>query len=175
MAEEPPPRVAPDQVAEIVSSYVRHHQIAVDQLAGLIVEVHRGRAGLGRATPAQEPPKPAIPIRRSVQQDYVVCLECGFRAQMLRRHLRIAHGLEAADYRTRWQLPHDYPVTAPSYSARRSTFAKAIGLGRHTAAERAPPPTESAPAAEQPASASGASRQETRRGGRRLRRRLQVT
>jgi predicted transcriptional regulator len=69
MAEEPPPRIDLDQVAEIVSSYVRHHQIAADQLAGLIVEVHRALAGLGRATPAQEPPEPAVPIRRSVQQE----------------------------------------------------------------------------------------------------------
>jgi predicted transcriptional regulator len=115
MAEEPPPRIDLDQVAEIVSSYVRHHQIAADQLAGLIVEVHRALAGLARATPAQEPPEPAVPIRRSVQQDYIVCLECGYRAQML-RHLRIAHGLEVADYRTRRQLPLDFPLIAPSYS-----------------------------------------------------------
>jgi predicted transcriptional regulator len=170
MAEEPPPKVDLDQVAEIVSSYVRHHQIAPDQLARLIVEVHRALAGLGRATPAQEPREPAVPIRRSVQQDYVVCLECGYRAQMLRRHLRIAHGLAVADYRTRWQLPLDYPLTAPSYSARRSTLAKAIGLGRHAAAEPGPPATEPASAAEQPTSVTGASRQETRRGGRRPRR-----
>jgi len=79
MAEDPL-RVDPNQVAEIVSSYVRHHKIAADQLAGLIVEVHRALAGLGRAPPVQEPPRPAVPIRRSVQQDYIVCLECGFRA-----------------------------------------------------------------------------------------------
>jgi predicted transcriptional regulator len=169
MAEEPP-RVDPNQVAEIVSSYVRHHQITVDQLAGLIVEVHRALASLGHATPAQEPPEPAVPIRRSVQLDYVVCLECGYRAQMLRRHLRIAHGLEVADYRTRWQLPLDYPLTAPNYSARRSTLAKAIGLGRHSATEPGQPATEPAPAADQPAAATGVSRQETRRGGRRPRR-----
>jgi predicted transcriptional regulator len=64
----------------------------------------------------QEPPRPAVPIRRSVQQDYVVCLECGFRAQALRRHLRVVHGLEIADYHARWQLPMDYPLTAPAYS-----------------------------------------------------------
>jgi hypothetical protein len=99
MAEQdPPPQV--DQVAEIVSSYVRHHKIETDQLAGLIVEVHRALAGLGRAPAAQQSLKPAVPIRRSVQPDYVVCLECGFRAQTLRRHLRVAHGLEVADYRT---------------------------------------------------------------------------
>jgi hypothetical protein len=72
MAErDSPPRVDPNRVAEIVSSYVRHHQIAADQLAGLIVEVHRALASLERAPPVQEPPRPAVPIRRSVQQDYI--------------------------------------------------------------------------------------------------------
>ena len=61
---------------------------------------------------------------------HLVCLECGYRAQVLRRHLRVAHDLEVADYRTRWKLPPDHPVTAPSYSARRSTMAKQLGLGR---------------------------------------------
>jgi predicted transcriptional regulator len=157
MAEDPPPRVDPYQVAEIVSSYVRHHQIAADQLAGLIVEVHRALASFGRATPAQEPPQPAVPIRRSLQQDYIVCLECGFRAQALRGHLRVAHGLEVADYRARWKLPLDYPVTAPSYSARRAAISKAIGFGRRRAA------AEPSPAATE--------RPVTRRGGRRPRRR----
>ena len=129
MAEDPPSRVDPHQVAEIVSSYVRHHQIAADQLAELIGEVHRAFASLGRATQVQELAKPAVPIRRSVQQDYIVCLECGFHAQMLRRHLRVAHGLDVDPYRTRWKLPADYPVTAPRYSARRSMMAKEIGLG----------------------------------------------
>ena len=142
MAEEPPPRVDTDRVAEIVSSYVRHHQVGADELAGLIVEVHRALASLGRAPPTQEPPRPAVPIRRSVQQDYVVCLECGFRALALRRHLRVAHGLEVADYRARWQLPPDHPITAPSYSARRAIMAKEIGLGRRAAMEPSPPATK---------------------------------
>src|ERR1700738_2730383 len=138
MAEDPPSRVDPNQVAEIVSSYVRHHQVAPDRLAGPIVEVHRPLAARGRAPPVQEPPRPAVPIRRSVQQDYVVCLECGYAAQMLRRHLRVAHGLEAADYRIRWQLPPDHPLTAPGYSARRSTMARASGLGHRAGTRRSP-------------------------------------
>jgi predicted transcriptional regulator len=143
------------QVAHIVSSYVRHHQIGPDQLVRLIVEVHQAFANLRRgAPPVQEPLKPAVPIRRSVQQDYVVCLECGNRAQTLRRHLRVAHDLEDADYRTRWKLPADYPLIAPSYSARRSRIAKDIGLGRR-AAEPSPSATE---------------RPVTRSGGRRPRR-----
>jgi len=142
MAEDPRPRVDPNRVAEIVISYVRHHKIGADQLAGLIVEVHRALASLGRAPPVQEPHRPAVPIRRSVQQDYVVCLECGFRARMLRGHLRFAHGLEIADYRARWQLPVGYPLTAPSYSARRSTLAKEISFGHYERPKPSPPATE---------------------------------
>ena len=130
------------QVAHIVSSYVRHHQIGPDQLVRLIVDVHQALANLRRgAPPVQEPRKPAVPIRRSVQQDYVVCLECGYRAQTLRRHLRVAHDLEDADYLTRWKLPADHPLIAPSYSARRSRIAKEMGLGRR-AAEPSPSATE---------------------------------
>ena len=124
------PRIDLDQVVRIVSSYVQRHQIAPDQLITLIVNVHRALAGFGRAPPVQELLRPAVPLRRSVQQDYVVCLECGFRAQALRRHLRTAHGLDIAGYRTRWNLPPDHPAVAPSYSARRSTMAKQMGLGR---------------------------------------------
>jgi predicted transcriptional regulator len=89
------PRIDLDQVIRIVSSYVQHHEIAPDQLLTLIVNVHRALAGLRRSPPVQEPLRPAVPLRRSVQQDYVVCLECGFRAQALRRHLRTAHGGDA--------------------------------------------------------------------------------
>jgi predicted transcriptional regulator len=128
---ESPPEVDPYRVVHIVGSYVRHHQIEADQIAGLIATVHRALAGLGRAAPPlEEPLKPAVTIRRSVQPDYVVCLECGYHAQVLRRHLRIAHNLEVADYRTRWKLSAYHPITAPAYSERRSTMAKQLGLGR---------------------------------------------
>jgi predicted transcriptional regulator len=142
MAQQGPPRVNPSQVARIVGSYLRHHQVGPDQLAGLIVEVHRALAGLGRAPPVvQEPLPPAVPIQRSVQQDYVVCLECGYRARTLRRHLRLAHGLDITAYRTRWNLSLDHPLIAPSYSARRSRLAKEMGLGRG-AAQPSPPAME---------------------------------
>jgi len=131
MAEQDSAReVDLDPVVRIVSRYVQHHQMAPDQLLTLIVEVRRALAGLGRSPPVQEPLRPAVPIRRSVQEDYVICLECGHRAQSLRRHLRTAHGLDIAGYRTRWNLPSDHLLIAPSYSARRSTVAKQIGLGR---------------------------------------------
>src|SRR4029077_1359779 len=73
---------------------------------------------------------PAVTIRRSVHHDYVVCMECGWRGQMLRRHLTTAHGLTVEQYRARWRLPVDHAMTAPGYSERRSTMAKTLGLGR---------------------------------------------
>jgi MucR family transcriptional regulator, transcriptional regulator of exopolysaccharide biosynthesis len=135
MAEQDSSPVDLHSIARIVSSYVRHHQIEPDQLAGLIVEVYRALASLARGTPSmQVRSQPAVPIRQSVQRDYVVCLECGFRGRTLRRHLRVKHGLEVAAYRARWKLSPDHAVTAPAYSARRSAMAKEIGLGRQPAA-----------------------------------------
>jgi predicted transcriptional regulator len=129
------PRVNPSLVAEIVRSYAAKNRIAVDQIGQVIATVHQTLSGLGtnRPTPAPEAERlaPAVPIRRSVQPEYVVCLECGFRAQTLRRHLRGMHGLEAAAYRARWKLASDYPLTAPAYSAQRSAMAKRFGLGRN--------------------------------------------
>src|SRR6266849_1465194 len=101
-------------VAEIVRSYVAQNSIGVDQVAGLIATVHRSLSGLVQSAPAPTPLVPAVPIRRSVQRDPVVCLECGFLSQMLRRHLRVAHGLEPAAYRIRWKLPADHPIIAPA-------------------------------------------------------------
>ena len=127
-------RVDPFQVARIVGSYVQHHQITPDQLAEVIGTVQRALGRLGNdALPVQKPPKPAVPIRRSVQPAYVVCLECGFRSKTLRRHLRMRHGLEAAEYRVRWKLSPDHALVAPAYSAQRSAAAKEIGLGRNPA------------------------------------------
>jgi len=124
-------KVDPGLVARIVQSYVRKNSVAVDQLASLISTVHGALRGAGTApSPIAEVLTPAVPIRRSAQQDHVVCLECGFRAQTLRRHLRIRHGLDVAAYRARWKLSPDHPVTAPAYSERRAAMAKQLGLGR---------------------------------------------
>jgi predicted transcriptional regulator len=134
--------VDPHLVAEIIRGYVAKNSVAVDQLGGLIATVHQTLSGLGTNTtaPALAPEKlaPAVPIRRSVQPDYVVCLECGFHAVTLRRHLRVAHGLEPAAYRVRWKLPTDHALTAPAYSERRSTMAKQLGLGRKQAETETP-------------------------------------
>jgi predicted transcriptional regulator len=119
-------------VAEIVRSYVAQNSIGIDQVAGLIATVHRSLSGLGQSAPASAPIplEPAVPIRRSVHPDYVVCLECGFRSRTLRRHLRVQHGLEVTDYRARWKLSPDHALVAPAYSERRSTMAKQLGFGR---------------------------------------------
>jgi predicted transcriptional regulator len=131
-------------VAEIVRGYVAKNSVAVDQLGGLIATVHQTLSGLGTNTTAlpvaPEKLTPAVPIRRSVQPDHVVCLECGFRAVTLRRHLRGAHGLDPASYRSRWKLSPDHPLTAPAYSERRSSMAKQLGLGRKRAQAETPAP-----------------------------------
>lgn len=128
--ETPPASINRELTAEIVAAYVRRNQIASDQLATLISTVHRALAGLGKpAAEVSGERTPAVPIRRSVHRDYVVCLECGWRGQMLRRHLA-GHGLSVEQYRARWSLRPDHPITAPGYSERRSTMAKQLGLGR---------------------------------------------
>jgi predicted transcriptional regulator len=129
-------------VALIVRSYVAHNIVSVDQLAGLISEVHRSLRGLGKGVAIHEALVPAVPIKRSVQRDSVVCLECGYRSKMLRRHLRGRHGLEAVDYRARWNLSPDHPLTAPGYSEQRAALAKQIGLGHLR-----PRPLEQSPSA----------------------------
>jgi predicted transcriptional regulator len=122
----------PDEfTAKIVAAYVRRNQVPPDQLASLISTVHHSLGGLGKpAAKAVVERTPAVTIRRSVHHDYVVCIDCGLKGQMLRRHLTTAHGLSIEQYRARWKLPADHPLTAPGYSERRSTMAKQLGLGR---------------------------------------------
>ena len=131
-----------NRVAHIVSSYARHHQLGPEQLVELIRQVHRALASLGQAAlPMVEPRQPAVPIRQSVRPEYVVCLECGFRAKILRRHLRVEHGLSVDEYRARWNLRSDHPLIAPAYSERRAAMAKEIGLGRRRSIEPSVAPT----------------------------------
>jgi len=143
MPDEQPTELA----AKIVGAYVRRNQVQPDQLPSLIATVHQAFADLGKPTTEAEAPRaPAVPIRRSVHRDYVVCLDCGWKGQMLRRHLTTTHGLTVEEYRARWNLPAEHAMTAPGYSERRSTMAKRLGLGR---ARREPvePPEPAAPEA----------------------------
>ena len=117
-------------VTKIIASYVGNHVLAPDQLSALIIAVERTVRQLGSPVQAEPTRLPAVPVKRSVQRDHVICLECGFRGQTLRRHLGSRHGLQTAEYLRRWQLPGDHPLTAPAYSERRSAMAKELGLGR---------------------------------------------
>jgi len=130
MAGETTNEGAPRLVAKIIASYVSHHNLTPEQIPELIVSVHRTIAGLGRPADVQTAPIPAVPVRRSVQRDVVICLDCGWKGKMLRRHLTTRHGLSGEDYLKRWGLPGDHPLTAPNYSVQRSNLAKELGLGR---------------------------------------------
>jgi predicted transcriptional regulator len=118
--------------ADIVASFVANNKLAPEALADLIRSVHGTVASLSNtsATTTSEKLKPATPINKSVQHDYIVCLEDGKKLKMLKRYLRSTYGMSPEDYRKRWGLPADYPMVAPAYAARRSEFAKKIGLGK---------------------------------------------
>jgi predicted transcriptional regulator len=120
----------PHSTAMIVSSYVRHHTLRPEQLSDLITAVHHALSHLGQPIQTKEVLTPAVSVRRSVHHDYVVCMDCGYRGQTLRRHISTRHALDRDGYLKRWGLRSDHPLTAPAYSERRSTLAKALGLGR---------------------------------------------
>ena len=118
--------------AEIVGAYVGHHTVASTDLPDLITTVGKELAGLGQASaePEEEKPIPAVPIKRSVTPDHIICLEDGKKLKMLKRHLKTSYDMTPDEYRRRWGLKDDYPMVAPSYAAQRSDLAKKIGLGR---------------------------------------------
>jgi predicted transcriptional regulator len=124
-----------EEVAEIVAGYVKRNMIAPDQLPGLIQAVHAALSGLGKPSSVPEKLTPAVPIRRSVSDDQITCLDCGIKAKMIRRHLRTAHNMTSDEYRVRWGLDRDYPLVAKNYAALRSAHAKRVGLGRKAAPE----------------------------------------
>src|SRR5262249_54667161 len=111
-----PQKVDLRPVTKIVASYVGNHTLAPEQLSGLIVSVQHVISQLGKAIQPEPARTPAVPIRRSVQRDRVVCLECGFRGKTLRRHLSMRHGLQVSEYLRRWDLSNDHRLTAPAYS-----------------------------------------------------------
>ena len=128
------------QTAEIVAAYVKRHRVDPAELPALIASVNQALATLGKTPTEPEPTKltPAVPIRRSVEDGSVICLDCGFRATMLKRHLLTAHGLTPAEYRRRWNLASDHLLVAPDYAARRSAISKSFGFGRHRKPEGTP-------------------------------------
>lgn len=115
----------------IVSAYVRNNTLHTAELPDLIRNVHAALMGLSRTAEAEpEPPKPAVPVKKSIYKDYLVCLEDGQKFKSLKRHLRSKYGLSPDEYRQKWGLPADYPMVAPGYSEKRSKLAKKMGLGR---------------------------------------------
>ncbi len=127
---EDPPRSNLALASEIVSAYVANHAIAPADLPNLITSVLGSLNDAGRVEEAApEKPEPAVPIRKSVGQDFIVCLEDGKKLKMLKRHLQTSYNLTPDQYRERWGLPADYPMVAPNYAKHRSSLAKKIGLG----------------------------------------------
>lgn len=120
---------------EIVSAYVSHNALSPSDLPKLIADVHGALRGLStnEVTLPVEELKPAVPVRKSVAPDYIICLEDGKKFKSLKRHLRTHYNLSPEEYREKWGLPADYPMVAPSYSATRSKLAKDNGLGRKAA------------------------------------------
>lgn len=118
--------------ASIVSAYVSRNNVQTGDLPGVIAITHAALVGLGgpSAPVAAEPPVPAVPIRKSVTPDAIICLEDGRAFKTLKRHLSTSYGMTPDQYRSKWSLPADYPMVAPNYAESRSAMAKAIGLGR---------------------------------------------
>lgn len=114
---------------EIVAAHVANNPVAVSDLPQLINEVFRTLSTVGTQPAQEERPQAAVPIKRSVTPDYIICLEDGKKLKMLKRHLKTAYNMTPEEYRERWQLPPDYPMVAPSYAKHRSSLAKKIGLG----------------------------------------------
>ncbi|GBQ32026.1 MucR family transcriptional regulator [Gluconacetobacter azotocaptans] len=126
--------------ARIVSAYVAHTNTPAVALPSLLASIFDTLATLGKTVEAPLPLTPAVPPRKSVFPDYIVCLEDGLQFKTLRRHLRSTYNLTPEQYRARWGLPDDYPMVAPNHSQRRSAIAKQLGLGRKSAAASATVP-----------------------------------
>jgi predicted transcriptional regulator len=116
--------------AQIVSAHVSHNAVPPDALPGLIQEVYKTLSNVGKQPAQAERPEPAVPVKQSVRQDRIICLEDGKSFSMLKRHLMTDHKMTPQQYREKWGLPRDYPMVAPNYAKTRSALAKKIGLGR---------------------------------------------
>ena len=136
MSEETKPDELLELTARVVAAHVSNNSVPVNDLPQLIREIHQALANIGSAeSQTVERPSPAVPIKKSVTPDFIVCLEDGKKLKMLKRHLKTAYNMSPEDYRERWNLPQDYPMVAPNYAKQRSKLAKEIGLG--TKARRA--------------------------------------
>ena len=136
MAEAAVPKTAEEELlkmtTEVVAAYVSNNTLATGQLGDVIHAVYNSLRGLDGqvAEVAPEVLKPAVPVRKSITPEYLVCLEDGKKLKMLKRHLRSTYDMSPDEYRAKWNLPPDYPMVAPNYASTRSALAKSIGLGR---------------------------------------------
>src|SRR5690625_384042 len=131
--EAPSPTDLLAHTTQIVAAHVGHNAVSPSDVPALIKSVHEALVSIGEAQTQEAPPEPAVPIRRSITPDYLICLEDGKKLKMLRRHLQTAFGMTPEEYRAKWGLPADYPMVAPNYAKQRSELAKRIGLGRRAA------------------------------------------
>jgi predicted transcriptional regulator len=116
--------------AQVVAAYVGANQVPAHDLPNVIRLVHTALSDLAQGALAAEPaPEPAVAIKKSVMPDFIICLEDGKKFKSLKRHLRTRYGMSPEDYRSKWGLPHDYPMVAPNYAKERSNLAKRMGLG----------------------------------------------
>ncbi|TPW29889.1 MucR family transcriptional regulator [Pararhizobium mangrovi] len=130
---EKDPETMIELTASIVSAYVSKNIVPAGELPDLIHQVHDALARTGEArteAPAEEPQKPAVPLKKALKNEEIYCLECGKPHKSLKRHLASQHDLEPQEYREKWGLPNDYPMVAPAYAERRSKLAKQTGLGQ---------------------------------------------
>lgn len=132
MEEKPDTEGLVELTADIVSAYVSNNAVVAGDLPNLINETYDAlsSAAAKAAQPMKEELNPAVPIKKSVTSDYIVCLEDGKKFKSLKRHLRTHYNLSPEEYREKWGLPHDYPMVAPNYAAARSALAKKMGLGQ---------------------------------------------
>jgi len=139
--DQTPPHELIGLTADIVSAYVSNNSVPTAELPSLINSVHEAlkRTGVRSSEPVAEAPVPAVPVKKSVTPDFIICLEDGKKFKSLKRHLRTTYDLTPEQYRAKWGLPSDYPMVAPNYAKARSDLAKSMGLGQQrTKASAAP-------------------------------------
>jgi len=130
MSSQTPQNEMLSLTTQIVSAHVSNNSVALPDLPNLIAQVYKTLSDVGTESPsAPERPQPAVPIKKSITPDFIICLEDGKKLKMLKRHLKTAYDMSPEDYRERWALPQDYPMVAPNYAMQRSRLAKQIGLG----------------------------------------------
>ena len=116
--------------ANLVCSYVSRNQVPMSELSSLIATFHSALSGAASGQVGEAERRPAVTVKKSIGDDYIICLEDGKKLTMLKRYLRSQYNMSPEEYRKKWDLPHDYPMVAPAYARLRSAFAKKIGLGR---------------------------------------------